>query len=48
MPVPEGEPGRVWHVQRFYDDTHGWETLTVEDDRSEAEARLNEYRANEP
>ena len=48
MPVPEGEPGRVWHVQGFYGDTHGWETLTVEDDRSEAEARLNEYRANEP
>ena len=48
MPVPEGEPGRVWHVQGFYGDTHGRETLTVEDDRSEAEARLNEYRANEP
>lgn len=27
---------------------HGWEAVTTEDDRSEARARLREYRDNEP
>lgn len=35
-----------YEVQGKYD--HGWETVTTETTREEAEARLAEYHANEP
>ena len=37
-----------WRVEGYYSARHGWETVTREESRAEAEARLREYRANEP
>ena len=35
-------------VQGYYDSRCGWEDLVTEDTRTEALARLREYRENEP
>jgi hypothetical protein len=37
-----------WTVQCNYGYGHGWEDETTEDTRTEARARLREYRANSP
>lgn len=38
----------TWIVQGLYAGRHGWEDLTAEDTRREAQVRLREYEANEP
>lgn len=37
-----------FHIQGWYGQLHGWETLTVEDNREDAEQMLADYDANEP
>ena len=37
-----------WRVESYYSARHGWETVTREETRAEALARLREYRENEP
>lgn len=38
----------VYDVRGNYGYGHGYETVTTEEDRVEAHARLREYRENEP
>lgn len=36
-----------YEVQGYYGKEHGWEAVTTEETREEAEARLREYNENE-
>lgn len=36
-----------WHVQGNYGGVAGWETLTIEETREEAEQMLKDYNDNE-
>lgn len=36
-----------WHVQGNYGESAGWETLTIEETREEAEQMLKDYNDNE-
>jgi hypothetical protein len=46
IPVPR--PIGLWIVQGYYGKLYGWENVCAEEERSEANKRLREYRENEP
>lgn len=37
-----------YDIQQYTGQQYGWETVTTEDTRTEAKARIREYRANQP
>ena len=38
----------VFHIQQYTGPAYGWEIVTTEETRTEARARLREYRENQP